>query len=49
MSYDFLEDDNDPASNGPWHGTNCGGIIGSEHDNKICGVGIAYNSNLGGK
>ena len=49
MSYDFLEEDLDPSSNFPWHGTSCGGIIGSIKNGLICGVGIAYNTNLGGK
>ena len=49
MSYDFIEEDQDPSSNFPWHGTSCGGIIGSVKDGLTCGVGIAYNTNLGGK
>ena len=49
MSYDFREEDLDPSSNFPWHGTSCSGIIGSVKDGLTCGVGIAYNSNLGGK
>ena len=40
MSYDFIEGDNDPSSNFPWHGTSCGGIIGAVR-NDVCGVGIA--------
>ena len=49
MSYDFLEDDQDPSSNDPSHGTSVGGIIASLKDGQTCGVGIAYNGNLGGK
>ena len=49
VSYDFIEEDLDPSSNDPWHGTSCGGIIGSLKDGQTCGVGIAYNSNLGGR
>ena len=49
MSYNFLEEDLDPSSNFPWHGTSCSGIIGSVKDGLTCGIGIAYNSNLGGK
>ena len=49
MSYDFVEEDNDPSNNFPWHGTSCGGIIGAVQDDFTCGVGIAYNSNLGGE
>ena len=48
-SYDFIDDDQDPSNHFPWHGTSCGGIIGSAKDGRTCGVGIAYNSNLGGK
>ena len=39
MSYYFIEGDNDPSSNFPWHGTSCGGIIGAVR-NDVCGVGI---------
>ena len=48
MSYNFIENDNDPSTNYPWHGTSCGGIIGAVR-NDVCGVGIAYEVNLGGK
>ena len=48
MSYDFVENDEDPSSNNPWHGTSCGGIIGGAK-NDVCGVGIAYEVNLGGR
>lgn len=48
-SYDFIENDQDPSNHFPWHGTSCGGIIGSAKDGRTCGVGIAYNSNLGGE
>jgi subtilisin family serine protease len=48
VSYDFVDEDLDPSNNNPWHGTSCGGIIGSVKDDLTCGVGIAYNSNLGG-
>ena len=43
-----MEDHSDPSTNSPWHGTSCGGIIGSSKNN-VCGVGIAYEANLGGK
>ena len=49
MSYDFIDEDLDPSDNSPSHGTRCGGIIGAVKDGQTCGVGIAYNSNLGGK
>ena len=31
------------------HGTSCAGEIGMAKDNDYCGVGVAYNCNLGGK
>ena len=46
-SYDFVQNDPDPSSNFPSHGTSCGGIIGAVQ-NDVCGVGIAYEVNLGG-
>lgn len=30
------------------HGTSCAGIIAMRRDNNICGVGVAYESNIGG-
>ena len=47
MSYDFIEDDHNPSSDVRHHGTSCGGIIGAVR-NDVCGVGIAYDVNLGG-
>ena len=47
VSYDFVQNDPDPSSNFPSHGTSCGGIIGAVR-NDVCGVGIAYEVNLGG-
>ena len=49
MAYDFIQNDQDPSSNNPSHGTSVGGIIGSIKDNSVCGVGIAYEVNLGGE
>ena len=49
MIYDFIQNDQDPSSNNPSHGTSVGGIIGSIKDNSVCGVGIAYEVNLGGR
>ena len=48
MSYDLIEEDNDPSSNDPRHGTSCSGIVGAAK-NSVCGVGIAYEANLGSK
>lgn len=30
------------------HGTRCAGEIAMKADNKICGVGIAFNARIGG-
>lgn len=49
ISYDFVDDDNDPSNGFPSHGTACGGIVGSLKEGAICGVGIAHEVNLGGK
>lgn len=51
-SYDFNDNDDDPFPNDsdPYnaHGTKCGGEVGAQEDNGICGVGVAFNVNLGG-
>ena len=31
------------------HGNKCAGIIAGEANNAFCGVGIAYNANIGGE
>ncbi|XP_014251843.1 neuroendocrine convertase 1-like [Cimex lectularius] len=53
ISYDFNDDDPDPTprydekgSNS--HGTKCAGEIAMVANNKVCGVGIAYNASIGG-
>ncbi|XP_064404069.1 neuroendocrine convertase 2-like isoform X2 [Halichondria panicea] len=52
-SWDFAHDDNDPTPTKYYgdepdrHGTSCGGEIAMAKDNNQCGVGVAYNSNLG--
>ncbi|KAK0171665.1 hypothetical protein PV328_005088 [Microctonus aethiopoides] len=53
ISYDINEGDNDPipryeitGMNG--HGTRCAGEIAMEANNGKCGVGIAYDSSIGG-
>ena len=33
----------------PRHGTRCAGEIAMQADNNKCGVGVAYNSKVGGK
>jgi proprotein convertase subtilisin/kexin type 2 len=48
VSYDFVDNDEDPFNDHYNHGTKCSGIIASAQENKTCGVGIAYKSNLGG-
>ena len=49
MSYDFINEDSNPYFSYAWHGTRCGGVIAAVKDGQTCGVGVAYNANLGGK
>ena len=43
------DDDPSPRDNGEnKHGTRCAGEVAAEAFNDICGVGIAYNSSIGG-
>uniref|UniRef100_A0A8C5I1I3 Neuroendocrine convertase 1 n=1 Tax=Gouania willdenowi TaxID=441366 RepID=A0A8C5I1I3_GOUWI len=52
-SYDFNDNDSDPfprydSTNENKHGTRCAGEIAMQADNNKCGVGVAYNSKVGG-
>merc|ERR1711962_225048 len=51
-SYDFNDYDEDPMprSSDPnnCHGTKCAGEVGAEAGNGVCGVGVAFNSSVGG-
>ncbi|TFK15754.1 versican core protein [Platysternon megacephalum] len=52
-SYDFNDNDHDPfprydPTNENKHGTRCAGEIAMQANNKKCGVGVAYNSRVGG-
>ncbi|XP_019387260.1 PREDICTED: neuroendocrine convertase 1 [Crocodylus porosus] len=52
-SYDFNDNDHDPfprydPTNENKHGTRCAGEIAMQANNKKCGVGVAYNSKVGG-
>lgn len=51
-STDLNDKDDDPFPNDkdPYnaHGTKCGGEVGAQADNDICGVGVAPNVSLGG-
>uniref|UniRef100_A0A8C8B2T3 Neuroendocrine convertase 1 n=1 Tax=Otus sunia TaxID=257818 RepID=A0A8C8B2T3_9STRI len=52
-SYDFNDNDHDPfprydPTNENKHGTRCAGEIAMEANNRKCGVGVAYNSKVGG-
>eukprot|EP00794_Sanderia_malayensis_P000162 gene162-774_t len=51
-SYDFNDYDNDPMprSSDPsnCHGTKCAGQVAAESGNGVCGVGVAFNSSIGG-
>ena len=48
ISYDYVDENVDPTA-GNSHGTNCGGIAGASRNDGTCGVGVAYDSNLGGR
>ncbi|NXP09604.1 NEC1 convertase, partial [Thinocorus orbignyianus] len=52
-SYDFNDNDHDPfprydLTNENKHGTRCAGEIAMQANNRKCGVGVAYNSKVGG-
>ncbi|XP_077203781.1 neuroendocrine convertase 1 isoform X2 [Paroedura picta] len=52
-SYDFNDNDHDPfprydPTNENKHGTRCAGEIAMQANNLKCGVGVAYNSRVGG-
>ncbi|XP_061173752.1 neuroendocrine convertase 1-like isoform X1 [Saccostrea echinata] len=52
-SYDLNDEDNDPQprydpTNENKHGTRCAGEIAMVANNSKCGVGVAYNSKIGG-
>ncbi|XP_071951938.1 neuroendocrine convertase 1-like [Antedon mediterranea] len=52
-SYDYNDKDDDPspratANNENAHGTRCAGEVAMEANNRICGVGIAFNAKIGG-
>lgn len=52
-SYDFNNHDKDPLprysfDNINKHGTRCAGEVAAQANNDICGVGVAYNSRIGG-
>ena len=50
ISYDFNGDDTDisPRDVTNSHGTRCAGEVAMVADNKLCGVGVAFNSTIGG-
>ncbi|XP_028414543.1 PC3-like endoprotease variant B [Dendronephthya gigantea] len=51
-SYDFNDMDADPHPRDTdpdnCHGTRCAGEVAAKANNSICGVGVAYNANIGG-
>jgi len=52
-SWDVNQNDDDPTprydmSNSNRHGTRCAGEVSASANNSICGVGVAYNSRIGG-
>ena len=52
-SWDFASNDPDPTPTNYFgdepdrHGTSCAGEIAMAKDNNRCGVGVAYDSNIG--
>ena len=46
-SFDVIQNDSDPSIYRRTHGTSCGGIVAAAPNNGFCGVGIAYESNIG--
>ena len=48
VAFNYVLNEQDPSTNSPSHGTSVAGIVGAAKDNDICGVGIAYEVNLGG-
>ena len=51
VSNDFLDEDGDimPERSRDNHGTSCAGIIAMAKNNGVCGVGVAYESQIAGK
>eukprot|EP00049_Salpingoeca_infusionum_P006240 m.103631 g.103631 ORF g.103631 m.103631 type:complete len:792 (-) comp13245_c0_seq2:126-2501(-) len=52
-SHDFNDNDRDPTprytpDNLNKHGTRCAGVVAGGFDNAECGVGVAYDANIGG-
>ncbi|KAK3869503.1 hypothetical protein Pcinc_025199 [Petrolisthes cinctipes] len=52
-SYDVNSDDPDPTpryeiTNQYRHGTRSAGVIAADYNNTVCGVGVAYDSSIGG-
>ncbi|KAK4296497.1 hypothetical protein Pmani_031007 [Petrolisthes manimaculis] len=52
-SYDMNSDDPDPTPHYDFtdinrHGTRSAGVIAADYNNTICGVGVAYDSSIGG-
>ena len=47
-SYDFVDFDLDPTPDlNNSHGTQCSAIVGMANNN-VCGIGVAYQANIGG-
>lgn len=52
-SFDFNSGDNDPtprydSANSYRHGTRSAGVVAADYNNSVCGVGVAYDSFIGG-
>lgn len=48
-SFDYVQNDSDPSIYRFTHGTSCAGIVAAAPNNGVCGVGIAYECNIGGE
>ena len=47
VSFDFVDNDFNPTAGD--HGTNCAGLAAASRNDGFCGVGAAYDANLGGR
>lgn len=50
LSWDFIDNDSDviPPRYRDNHGTSCAGVVAMTKSNGICGVGVAYESQIAG-
>lgn len=49
LSWDYNRNRSDPAFKADaYHGTKCAGVIAMVANNSLCGVGVAFDSKVGG-